>query len=264
MPIATAAKTFSSDSSHWYFQDGTPCYEVPRSDGQGMRTTTLRDARKLGLLPSVTTILKLLHKQGLVDWLIEQACLSVLTAPRDESEDLDAFVYRVLHTERQQDSEAQKARDLGTDIHAALEAAVQGGQIAEELRVYVEPVLEAVKSIGGVFKVEAILVGDGYAGKTDLILVNGDNLTVIDFKTTKKLPKACWDEHRLQLSAYAAALLKAASHQIFTANIYISTTEPGKFVTCMAHDWQDTYDSGFRPLVEHWQWSNNYNPTNKE
>lgn len=261
--MSTIAKIQGSESSHWYHPDGRACYQVERSDGQGMRPTTLRDARKLGLLPSVTTILRILHKQGLVDWLIEQACLSVLTAPRNPDEQLDAFVYRVLHAERQQDAEAQKARDLGTDVHAALEAAVQGKQIDDDLRVYVEPVMAIIKDLGRVQGVETILVGEGFAGKTDLILSADNLLTVVDFKTTKKLPKASYDEHRLQLSAYAACLHESNPESIRTANIYISTTEPGKVFMDVHADWESVFLDGFQPLVQHWQWSTGYTPDNR-
>ena len=52
--------------NHWYKQDGSPCYEVPYADPKkGMRSTTIRDARKLNLVPSVTTILQVMDKPGL-------------------------------------------------------------------------------------------------------------------------------------------------------------------------------------------------------
>ena len=50
----TAVKPESA--SHWYDLDGQPCHEVPRAKGDGMRPTTLADARKLHLLPSVTNV----------------------------------------------------------------------------------------------------------------------------------------------------------------------------------------------------------------
>lgn len=55
-------------ASHWYFPDGTPLHEVPRADGKGQRPTSLRDARKLGLFPSVTNVLSILAKPGLDAW----------------------------------------------------------------------------------------------------------------------------------------------------------------------------------------------------
>lgn len=257
MPITPPIIPRSESSAHWYTKDGQACHEVARSDGQGMRPTTLRDARKLGLLPSVTTILKTLHKQALVEWLIETACLSVLTAPKLPNEELDAFVKRILTTERQQDQEAQKARDLGTAVHVELESRLSGWQpVDHALDPYVLPALEIVNSLGRVVASEKIVVGNGYAGTLDALL-DGNVTTIVDFKTCKKLPKESWDEHKLQLSAYAVAAA-VGDKKIQTANIYISTTNPGECVLCLNHDWSETYFNGFRPLVQYWQWLNSY------
>lgn len=225
------------------------------------RPTTLADARKLNLLPSVTTILKILHKQGLVDWLIEQACLAVLTTPKPAEEPLDAFVQRVLHEERVQDQEAAAARELGTDMHNGLEALFNGEQIEDDLRPWIEPAYQHVKAMCPVtLGVEKIVCGNGYAGKIDFIGNGEDTTWIIDFKTTKKLPeKGSWSEHRLQLAAYAMA------HQCIgakrTGNLYISTVDCGKFVFHDNGDWLSDYECGFAPLVQHWQWATGYRPT---
>ena len=42
--------SIATESGHWYQADGTPAYEIKKPGG-GMRPATLRDARKLGLLP---------------------------------------------------------------------------------------------------------------------------------------------------------------------------------------------------------------------
>lgn len=266
----TAARPRNSEGSHWYWKHAEAAYEVPRADGKGWRPTTLADARKLNLLPSVTTILRILHKQALVDWLVEQACLAVLTAPRQPSETLDAFVERVLHTERQQDQEAQKARDLGTDIHAALECWFSGQEVPAEFRPWIEGPAREIGAGRRYVVAEKIVVGTGYAGRVDLIQETGDDWWLWDFKTTKTLPEPgeAWPEHRLQLAAYAAAWwnavemggVEAWGKHIKCANCYISTVESGKFVICEHDDWQATFNAGFRPLVEHWQWSTGYKP----
>ena len=40
----------ASENCHYYTKEGAPCYEVEAKNGQ-MRPTTLRDARKLSLVP---------------------------------------------------------------------------------------------------------------------------------------------------------------------------------------------------------------------
>lgn len=263
----TAARTHGNDSSHWYFDDGRPCYEMEKKDGSGMRPTTLADARKLNLLPSVTTILKVLAAPALQSWLIEQAVLAAMTTPRLAGEADDAFIQRVLHTERHQDQEAQKARDRGTEIHDGMEAMLQGKPVSDDLLPWIEPAYLHLKSkIYCVLKTECVLVGEGYAGRTDLVSDTSPNTVgaflIADFKSTKKLPeRGSWPEHRLQLAAYAAAAepnLTAGS--IRTANLYISTVERGKFAYYENPPWLPDYNQGFEPLVRHWQWSTQYAP----
>lgn len=259
--MQTNARPLSSDAAHYYTLDGNPCYEVQAKNGN-MRATTLADARKLNLLPSVTTILKVLHKQGLVDWLIEQACLAVLTAPKLEGESLDAFVQRVLHTEKQQDQESQVARDKGTAIHAALEDMFQGDLVDPELEQWCKPAYLEIFKRGRTLGVETCVVGDGYAGKVDLVQENGD-VWIWDWKTTKKLPKAAWNEHVLQGAGYAAAYARRGTTgegRIHTGNVYISTINPGEFIVCEHEPWEQTYMQGFRPLVQFWQFLNDYRP----
>jgi len=267
-PTAAApsmARTRTADSSHWYYTDGRPCYELPKADGKGMKNPTLADARKLNLLPSVTTILKILAKPALQDWLIEQAVLAVLSTPRHEGEALDAFAHRVLQIERVQDQESTIARDRGTQIHDALECFAKKEPLTPELTPVLEfakPVWDKIDSLGRVEAVEAIYVGDGYAGKTDLLLIGPDEEWLIDYKTTKKLPeKASWPEHRLQLAAYAKAREPKATKPIRTGNLYVSSLEPGKFVFWENPPYAADYAGGFAPLVTHWQWLNNYRAT---
>lgn len=258
--MTTIAKPTTTESSHWYYPDGRPCYEVPYADPRkGNRPTTLADARKLGLLPSVTTCLDILYKPGLEAWKQEQNCLAVLTSPRKDGEGLDAFVERVLHTERVQDEESKIARDRGTEIHKALEAAFCGQTIYADMEPWIDPVFVDLRA-GTTLGTELVVVGDGYAGKTDLVqLCNGD-VWLWDFKTTKRLPtRGAWPEHVLQLSGYAAAYERLdASRQIRTGNVYISTVEPGKYCICEHEPWGPTYNEGFVPLVKLWQYLNNY------
>ena len=76
-----------SESNHWYAKDGTPMYTVPAKSGEP-RATTLRDAKKMGLLPSVTTIMKSAASPGLEAWKLNQMMLAALTLPRvDRSEE---------------------------------------------------------------------------------------------------------------------------------------------------------------------------------
>lgn len=257
----TAARVYTPEGSHWYTRDKQPFYEVAKKDG-GMRPATLADARKFDLLPSVTKIIgDVLAKPQLTSWLCEQAALAVLTAPRKEGEELDAFVRRVLQDERQQDQESLLAREKGTRIHEAVEAALHGEAFDLTLDEFVRPVL-ATTIFGRLESTEFVVANleHGYAGRVDLLLANNEGtIWLADIKTTGTLPeKESWKEHRLQTAAYAACLGNTGDHRIRTGNIYVSTKEPGKVAVFWQDDWQETFTEGFLPLLRHWKWSNQF------
>lgn len=263
---SSSARTTRSEASHYYLKDGTPFYEVPYADPKkGMRRTTLADARKVGALPSVTTLLSILRKPALETWLIEQAVLAVMTTPRRPGEADDAFIQRVLHTEKQQDQQTEAAMDLGTRIHDAIESDLKGGPVPDMLLRYTEPVRLQIEKLGKVIKTEAVTIGQGYAGRIDLELGNESEIWIIDFKTSTKLPqKKSWDEHVIQLSAYAAAeriKFWEDKRPIKTANIYISTKEPGQIAMFENPDYLPVFTDCFIPIMKVWQWMNCYDPT---
>jgi hypothetical protein len=198
----------ATEQGHWYQRDGTPAYTITGKNGKE-RATTLRDARKLSLAPSVTTILQIMAKPGLEMWKINQVLLSALTLPRNEGEDNDQFAARVLHDWQE---EGKKARDRGTTIHGALERNLLGLPVDPE---YHRHCLAAdhhlnfwVNENGGdVSKVAAeksFACDLGYGGKVDFSCPG----FVADFKTTDKPLESAklWDEHPMQLAAYRYGL----------------------------------------------------------
>ena len=84
---------FTSESGHWYDQDGQPKYTIIGANGKE-RNTTLRDAKREGFVPSVTTIIGMIAKPSLENWKIDQALKSALTLERYEDESLQSFTYR--------------------------------------------------------------------------------------------------------------------------------------------------------------------------
>lgn len=257
--MPTVARVHESDSAHWYSKDGQAQHTVIAKSTGLPRPTTIADARKEGWLPSVTTVLKLLNRPALTSYLIEQACLAVLTAPRLEGEGQDAMVDRVLRLEKEQHKERDQAADLGTRIHEAMSLALQDKEYDKELEPYVTRAKQEVLGMGKVVASEKVLVGDGYAGTVDLVLEDTLHYVVVDFKSAKRLPKQSYDEHQMQLGAYAKAWGNTGSHHITTVNIYISTESPGQIKVCWNPEWQDAYNA-FHNLMMVWQWVNKYYP----
>ena len=241
----------AKESSRWYDLNGTAIEQVPAKKG-GTRKPTIKDARENGWLPSVTTILSCAAKPALDRWKQKTAILAALTTPRLPDETEDAFAERVLEVDTQSISDA--AKQHGKNVHAAIEQALNGQPYDQTLSAWVEPVLLECLKFGKPVAMEKSIVGNGYAGKTDAVFENDGKLTVVDFKTCSTIPKAQYDEHLMQLGAYADAL---NAHR--TANIYILTSQPEIKVFINEFDeWAKAFDKGFIPLLNYWQYINSY------
>src|SRR5512137_708288 len=118
-------KLFSADRAHWYQRNGVPLHTVPSAKGEP-RPTTLRDARKLGLYPSVTNILGVIAKPELDSWKQEHAVLSALTLPREPGESEDAFAKRVV---RDALATRDSAADFGTGFHHGAQRVAQSLEV---------------------------------------------------------------------------------------------------------------------------------------
>jgi hypothetical protein len=196
------------ENGHWYTKDGTPAYTTVGKTGE--RATTLRDARKLGLLPSVTTINGMLSKAGLDTWKQQQVLLAALTLPRMEGEPEQEWLSRVM-----QDSKAtgREAAERGTAIHAVIEAYFDQVYMPEK-PLYLDAIDVALKdAFGSQLWLSEKSFGHhlGYGGKCDLMAnpVNGKgNGFVVDFKTKDtNLDKVdVYFEHEMQLAAYREGL----------------------------------------------------------
>jgi len=262
-------------ASHWYLPDGTPYHDVPRADGNGTRSVTLRDARKVNALPSVTNILNVLSKPGLDAWKQEQAIMAALTLPKRDDESLDAFARRVVTDMSEQ---VRSAADLGSAVHAAIEVYLQTGEQPENpdiLRLF-EPVKlwidEHIERIG---LVETVAVHSefGYAGRIDLVakLKSTGTWAVIDFKTQKMKPDkkgvfqaAFYETWPLQLMAYFRALNHAGecSRRLEDiASVVINSVEPTPVqVKIWPRDEHEPFWQAFHCARELWCFTKGYRP----
>ena len=190
------------ENGHWYTKEGTPAYTTIGKTGE--RATTLRDARKLGLLPSVTTINGQLSKAGLDTWKQQQVLLAALTLPRVATESEQEWLSRVM-----QDSKAtgREAAERGTKIHAIIEGYFDQMYMPEK-PAYLDNIDVALKNAFG----EQPWLAErsfghplGYGGKCDLMAKTG---FIVDFKTKDtNLEKVdVYFEHEMQLAAYREGL----------------------------------------------------------
>lgn len=255
-------KLFSPDAAHWYQRDGQPLHTVLSGKGEP-RPTTLRDARKLGLLPSVTNILGVIAKPELTAWLQEQAVMAALTLPRITGETEDAFAKRVV-----EDSLTTRdgAADFGTAFHHGAERIAQTLEVdrADLLSSWLERYRDWFQeNVVACRWTEQRVVSNefGYAGTADLLIehkVHG--LCLVDLKTMKINPKyktKPYSTWAYQLAAYRKALGVEAR----CINLIINSVVPEMPIE---HVWGEAeMDAGLRAFMaarELWVIEKGYNP----
>lgn len=229
------------ESSHWYDRSGKPCYQQRTLKG-GLRATDLRDAKKLDLLPSVTTVLSVLAKPALTTWMVQQGIMAALTLPRVDGESETDLLARILADSREQ---AKAAAEEGTRVHDACECAFKGLAYPKKYGPHVDAVLAEVSRLfPGVtdWVAEASFAHEsGFGGKVDL---HSPSTGIVidykgkdgDFSDGKKL---AYDQH-YQLAAYNRGLILPPSQ---CANIFFSRTHPGAVAS---HVWKrDDIDAGW-------------------
>lgn len=261
MFLPTGAKPADkSESGHWYTRAGVPAYQQTTAKG-ALRGTDLRDARKQGLVPSVTTVLSVLAKPALETWKVKQGILAALTLPREAGEPDEAYLARVLTDSKQQ---AIAAAEEGTRIHDACECAVKGQPYPTKYRKHVEGALAKLAELfPGVndWVAEASFAHEsGFGGKVDLH--SPSTGIVADYKTTDERAGSAkrfhWDQH-YQLAAYQNGLCLPRND---CANIFVSRTDPG---VAFGHKWTAAeIESGwsvFASTLEVWKRLKAFDPS---
>jgi len=252
----------TSSGGHWYYPDATPCHQVAKRDGE-MRNTNLRDARKLGLLPSVTGILGIIGKESLVSWRIKQALYSSLGLPKTDDETPDYWAKRCI---AMSDKAKEDAAVSGSRIHDALEKALTNMPYPDELKVFVEPVAQGFKEkeieITALEKTMTS-VEYGYAGTCDMMFEWKSGKGICDHKTrntTEGKPFAKYETEPMQLASYY--VMAYGEDSIDTAmlvNCLISRTEPGRFEFVRVENPRAAWEA-FKACLTLWKYLKKYDP----
>lgn len=239
--------------AHYYDTTGKPCYTVPRADGKGERDTHIGDARKLGLVPSVTEYFRLLSKEGLNRWREENLLKAAF-----ENKNKTTYEYWVKNVRQIVKQEQEKAPLLGTAIHDALEEYYKTGTYDGEYKKYVQSAILCIKYNIGDFNYIAensFYHELGFGGKVDL---HSEEI-VLDFKTkdTDDIKKMKgYREHIMQLAAYREGL---GIPNARCYNLFISTKNPDLVVLeeYSEEDLQTSWEM-FKCLVKYWRLDNGF------
>ncbi len=253
-------KLHASESNHWYDREGNPRYTMPYADPKkGFRNTTLRDARKEGFQPSVTTILAVPNKPALNRWKENQILMSALTLPQIDGETLDEFSYRVMEDSKKH---GQEAAQKGTAIHASIEQHFSGEPVEiPDHEVIVYAFVDALKEHFG----EQEWVAEqsfsspiGYGGKTDLhcptIILDTKSKDFGEDEIVKAYP-----EQIIQLDAYRHGLGIPKARM---ANVFVSRSHPG-LVQIVEHE-EGNHFERFKLLLEYWKLDRNFDSSWEE
>lgn len=210
-------KVYSGDSCHWYDKDGNPMHEVKSADGKKMVKTTLVQARKLNLYPSVTTCFKLLNKHGVNEWKLD-TLLKVVQEKGITGQGLTAYEFKSIlmkHAEK----EMNQGADEGTEIHKVIEKYFMEGETSDNAKhqhiaVQVRGIIASLME-GKRHEVECeknvVNIYEGYAGCIDLLAISDSQVLLADIKTTSeknyaKYLKKPYIEWGQQLAAYFRTL----------------------------------------------------------
>ena len=244
---------FTSESGHWYSLEGEPMYTIIGANGKE-RNTTLRDAKSLGLVPSVTTILGMVAKPALENWKITQAIKSAATLDIGDEESMDSFVYRCKADAKQIGSKAAKE---GTKIHAQIEKGFLGKGKSKPYKIIQSWLDENFPNEDWIAE-DSFCAKQGYGGKIDLYSKSG---IFVDFKTKDNLEgkdpsKLVYDEHGMQLSAYAQGCNIDDPTRV---SIFVDRADTS-IVLC--HIWDkeshEKHKEMFNSILKYWQLVKNY------
>jgi hypothetical protein len=242
-------KNHESEAGHWYTKLGEPAYQIIGKNGN-KRNTNVKDARELGLVPSVTTIIGQLAKPGLDRWKSEQLLLAALTLPRNEGETESDWLERVMSDSR---STGRAAADRGTEMHGVLENFYK----RKEAGIFPSYVIEVDRTITAHFGAQqwaaeaSFAHPNGFGGKIDL---NGAGV-VIDFKSKEgSLDKVKpYFEQIMQLAAYRVGL---GMPEARCANVYFTEQGDVKLIEHSPNDLEDAF-SCFQCLLQYYKIKNN-------
>lgn len=211
--LAPKTSGVGSESGHWYNAYGL-VKSVPLASGKGMTTRiTAAHARKFGLVPSVTGILKIIDKPNLTVWKCKEYVRAAgYVGAMGKDEQFDDYFKRVSEQfDRYNDHAA-----VGTDIHAQI-AKWWNGEVYDPIANKVVAWLSDMRrELCEKYGAENVSVESekpfasalGFGGTVDWKFITPKEVVFVDFKSTDddKLGLgdrlAYKDSHLAQLVAY--------------------------------------------------------------
>lgn len=201
----------SEQYGKYYGHDLRPIYEVPSKDGTKMVRVTIRHAKEMGLLYSVSRILEEHASYELVEYQKEQVALAAIEYPYDypdkSPDNVSAYVAKL---KAKADEFRTVTAERGKEIHGAIERYFKSMPVDTSDPVIATAIseIEAKLADWGMLEVtnEKAIGGKefGCVGTPDLVAKCSDGVVrIVDIKTTDLAKfKAPYTKWLLQLGAY--------------------------------------------------------------
>ncbi len=244
--------------SHYYDRNTgqlLPMRELKVRPGEYVEAT-LADARKVGALVSVTTVIDMLSKPGLTKWQVEQGITAARTWPELPVEDL--FIKSREYT--------QYTQDFGHATHWWVNT-----KLREFPSTELPPIVPGSEEVADRFVVWARANGFewqrtehrflrpdlGYAGTVDLLGTYRGTPCIADLKTQSQ-PLTFHDpDYPVQLAGYAQGC--ALPPGTLRISLVADREEPG-VVSMKQWAEPERYDRIFNGLLETWMLVHKYDP----
>ena len=245
--------------SHWYDKEGNPRYEVEGRNG--IRPSTLRDARKHDWVPSVSTIWNDVVARPMLSKWMQTELMQALWTEAHSADNLKRGGGFPEFEKLARDRFNKKQQDVmgrGTLIHDQLEKYYTGVDVPVAYTTMCEAVdrkLTEVCGSNGWVAEKSFSHHSGYGGKVDL----HNDEWVVDFKTKEfpdepKVKKMVYDDYGTQLAAYGQGL--GGGRRLL--NLFIDVGSPR--VLEWEHEDVNRFQTMFNHALSLWKLVKKYNP----
>lgn len=238
----------AESSSHWYLVEGRSI--TPQHDA------TLREARKLKLFPSPTTIEKDIRANpALARWIKNEVAKAFVENPRLPEEADDAYASRCLEIS---DSIAREAAKRGTAIHDAIERGYSSDPIIQPFYDAYLPWHSA--NVEQTIDTEASLADTriGVAGRVDRIIRHpAHGIVILDYKTQRiRKTAAFYESFPRQLAFYAEAYRNTNGGELPRIMSVVIDSQTPSTPVAKLYTPEEQQASYREFLCQAWLWSN--------
>lgn len=221
---------------HWYDLSGQPRHTQLSKSSGNERPTTIADARKQSLLPSVTSVIGIMDRWALNEWRVKQAIKTTLTYATANPRFSPSSEGSIAELHKLSEQQVKDAALEGSAIHDAIEMYFSGqaGAIPEDYRLHVGGVKERLDFLfpdvrDWVAERTFACRDVGFAGKVDLH--SPSTGIVVDYKSKEFAPgeqdtKRFDYGQNYQLGAYQRGLGFGVGSAV-GASIFVSRNYPG-------------------------------------